>query len=102
MTITTVTSRELNQDIGRAKKEANSGPVLMYLLGANVISELRKLGQGKADFRVEAWVSKREATSFHVSVLTLMEPEIGVLHIERRDVRQGERLLAWMRADLQP
>ena len=29
MTITTVTSRELNQDVGRAKKAANSGPVLI-------------------------------------------------------------------------
>lgn len=29
MAITTVTSRELNQDIGRAKKAAKSGPVLI-------------------------------------------------------------------------
>ena len=29
MTITTLSSRELNQDIGRAKKAANSGPVFI-------------------------------------------------------------------------
>ena len=29
MTITTVTSRELNQDVGRAKKAAKSGPVFI-------------------------------------------------------------------------
>ena len=29
MTITTVTSRELNQDVGRAKKAALSGPVFI-------------------------------------------------------------------------
>jgi len=29
MTITTVTSRELNQDVGRAKKAAMSGPVFI-------------------------------------------------------------------------
>lgn len=29
MTITTVTSRELNQDVGRAKKAARSGPVFI-------------------------------------------------------------------------
>ncbi len=51
----------------------------MYLLDTNVISELRKLGDGKADSRVTTWVSKREATSFYISVLTLMELEIGVL-----------------------
>ncbi len=29
MTVTTVTSRELNQDIGRAKRAAKSGPVFI-------------------------------------------------------------------------
>ena len=29
MTVTTVTSRELNQDVGRAKKAAKSGPVFI-------------------------------------------------------------------------
>ena len=29
----------------------------MFLLDTNVISELRKLGDGKADARVVAWVS---------------------------------------------
>ena len=50
----------------------------MYLLDTNVVSELRKLGDGKADARVEAWVSEREATSFYISALTLMELEIGI------------------------
>ena len=68
----------------------------MYLLDTNVVSELRKLGDGKADARVEAWVSEREATSFYISALTLMELEIGIMRIERRDSRQGERLRTWM------
>ena len=68
----------------------------MYLLDTNVVSELRKLGDGKADARVEAWVSEREATSFYISALTLMELEIGILRIEQRDSRQGERLRTWM------
>ena len=29
MTVTTVTSRELNQDVGRAKRAAKSGPVFI-------------------------------------------------------------------------
>ena len=68
----------------------------MFLLDTNVVSELRKLGDGKADARVTAWVSEREATSFHISVLTLMELEIGILRIERRDIPQGQRLRTWM------
>ena len=68
----------------------------MYLLDTNVISELRRLGDGKADARVVAWVSDRDATDFYVSALTLMELEIGILRIERRDVKQGTQLRAWM------
>ena len=68
----------------------------MFLLDTNVISELRKLGDGRADARVAAWVSGIDAASFYVSALTLMELEIGVLRIERRDAVQGERLRSWM------
>lgn len=68
----------------------------MFLLDTNVVSEIRKLGDGKADARVTAWVSEREATNFYISVLTLMELEIGILRIERRDIPQGERLRTWM------
>ncbi len=68
----------------------------MFLLDTNVISELRKLGDGKTDARVTAWVSARDASSFYISALTLMELEIGILRIERRDAVQGERLRTWM------
>ena len=68
----------------------------MFLLDTNVISELRKLGDGKADARVTAWIAEREAVSLYISALTLMELEIGILRIERRDIGQGERLRTWM------
>ena len=68
----------------------------MYLLDTNVISELRKLGDGRADARVAAWVLDRDAASFYISALTLMELEIGILRIERRDAAQGKRLRTWM------
>ena len=61
----------------------------MFLLDTNVISELRKLGDGKADAHVVSWVSGRDAASFYISALTLMELEIGILRIERRDSGQG-------------
>ena len=61
-----------------------------------MISELRKLGDGRADARVAAWVSGQDAASFYISALTLMELEIGILRIERRDTGQGERLRTWM------
>ena len=68
----------------------------MYLLDTNVIAELRKLGNGKADARVAAWILKRDAASCYISVLTLMELEIGILRLERHDTLQGERLRKWM------
>ena len=54
MTITTVTSRELNQDVARAKKAAKSGPVFITDRGrpAHVllcIEDYRRLaGQGRS------------------------------------------------------
>ena len=69
---------------------------MSYLLDTNVVSELRKVGDGKADARVTAWISGQDAASFYISALTLMELEIGILRIERRDAVQGERLRRWM------
>ena len=68
----------------------------MFLLDTNVVSELRKLGDGRADARVAAWVAGQDASSFYVSALTLMELEIGILRIARRDTAQGARIRAWM------
>ena len=68
----------------------------MFLLDTNVISELRKVGDGRADARVTAWTSGEDAASFYISVLTLMELEIGVLRIEARDAEQGAQLRRWM------
>src|SRR5262245_21875706 len=68
----------------------------MYLLDTNVVSELRKAGDGKADAKVTAWLSSVDAGTFFLSAITLMELEIGVLLIERRDRAQGARLRAWM------
>ncbi|MCY4014511.1 MAG: type II toxin-antitoxin system VapC family toxin [Gammaproteobacteria bacterium] len=69
---------------------------MMFVLDTNVISELRKVGDGKADARVTAWLADADAASFYISVLTLMELEIGILRLERRDVRQGHVLRTWM------
>ena len=74
----------------------------MFLLDTNVLSELRKVGDGKADAHVVAWLSRGNATDFFISAVTLMEIEIGVLRIERRDRAQGTRLRAWMAQRILP
>ena len=74
----------------------------MYLLDTNVISELRKLGDGKADAGVVAWLADKDAACFHLSAITLMELEMGVLRIERRDPRQGKMLRRWFAGQVLP
>lgn len=68
----------------------------MFLLDTNIISELRKAGDGKADANVVAWVSSVDAAALYVSAITLLELELGVLRTERRDAMQGAKLRAWM------
>jgi predicted nucleic acid-binding protein len=37
-----------------------------------------------------------DAATLYLSAMTLMEIELGILQIERRDVAQGARLRTWM------
>ena len=68
----------------------------MFLLDTNVISEFAQAGRWQAEARVAAGVSGRDATSFYISALTLIELEMGILRIERCDAGKGERLRTWM------
>lgn len=69
---------------------------MMYLLDTNVVSELRKVRLGKADANVVAWADGIDAAELFVSAITIMELELGVLSIERKDATQGVVLRAWM------
>ena len=69
---------------------------MMYLLDTNVVSELRKVRLGKADANVAAWADSVDAAELFVSAITIMELELGVLSIERKDAAQGVVLRAWM------
>lgn len=68
----------------------------MYLLDINVITELRKVVDGRVDPHVAAWQARVDRTACFLSAITLMELEIGVLRMERRDARQGSLLRAWL------
>lgn len=74
----------------------------MYLLDTNVVSELRKARQGKADPRVVNWIEKIDASDLYISVITLQELEIGVLLAERRDPAQGALLRTWLTHQVYP
>lgn len=72
----------------------------MYLLDTNVISEIGKVVEGKADAHVAAWQSQLDTVNCFISAVTLMELEIGVLRMERRDAKQGRRLRQWLSAQV--
>lgn len=68
----------------------------MFLLDTNVVSELRKAGSGKADMRVVAWAEGVDTAALYLSAISVLELELGVLRVERRDAAQGAMLRAWL------
>jgi predicted nucleic acid-binding protein len=75
---------------------------MMYVLDTNVVSELRKARLGKADVNVTAWAKSVDAADLFVSVITIMELELGVLSIERKDALQGAMLRSWLEQQVLP
>ena len=57
----------------------------MFILDTNVVSELRKASTGKADRGVVAWANSVPVASLFLSAITILELEMGVLQVERRD-----------------
>ena len=72
----------------------------MYLLDTNVISELRK-GK-KAESSVRMWAQALPTGSLYLSVVSVLELEIGTLLVERRDRKQGAILRAWIDGHVLP
>lgn len=75
---------------------------MMYVLDTNVVSELRKVQAGKADPNVATWAESVDAADLFVSVITIMELELGVLLIERKDATQGAMLRTWLEKHVLP
>lgn len=72
----------------------------MYLLDTNVVSELRKAK--KVDRGVRMWAQALPAASLYLCAISILELEIGILLIERRDRKQGAVLRAWMNGRVLP
>ncbi len=74
----------------------------MYLLDTNVLSELRKRRSGKINPAVEAWASSVDQADMYLSVITIMEVELGIALLERRDSRQAGVLRLWLHEKVMP
>jgi predicted nucleic acid-binding protein len=74
----------------------------MFLVDTNVVSELRKLPFGRADPDVVAWNGQTMSEATFISVISVMELEIGTARMERRDPAQGALLRRWLESQLLP
>lgn len=72
---------------------------MSYLLDTNVVSALRR--RDRAEKRVLDWFEATAGAEFFVSVLTMMEIEIGVRRLELYDPRQAAIIRAWKEGPLQ-
>lgn len=68
----------------------------MYLLDTNVVSELRKAPSNRANKSVLRWADTVSPYSLYLSAVSVLELEIGVLLMERRDANQGKLLRVWL------
>ena len=75
---------------------------MMFVLDTNVVSELRKVRLGKANTNVTAWAESVDAADLFVSAITIMELELGILSIERKDATQGAMLRSWLEQQVLP
>lgn len=66
----------------------------MYLLDTDVVSELRRPERAAATVR--AWADRTPAALFWLSAISLLELELGVLRLERRDAVQSGTLRRWL------
>lgn len=72
----------------------------MFVLDTNVVSELRR--PEKTDRKVAAWASSVPLASIFLSVITLLELELGALAMARKDALQGKTLRDWVDRQIAP
>src|SRR3984957_3231514 len=72
----------------------------MFLVDTNVISELRR--PERTDANVVTWARTIPAASIFLSAISILEIELGMLRIARRDAAQGAVLRAWINDQILP
>lgn len=72
---------------------------MSFLLDTNVVSELRRPAR-RADPRVRSWAASRRASDMYLSVITILEVELGIARLDRRDHAQAQRLQSWLDGQL--
>ena len=71
---------------------------MKYLLDTNVLSDVRR----RAVPSLDAWVEVQPAVELALSSITILEIEVGVQLMERRDATQGAALRRWLTDQVLP
>lgn len=74
---------------------------MTYLIDTNVLSEVRKPAH-RAEQSVRRWVAERHLSELHLSAVTILEIEVGILRLERRDPQQAAVLRSWLEGTVLP
>lgn len=72
----------------------------MYILDTNVVSEFRK--HKNANAQVISWGKSVAPATLFLSVVTILELEMGILQKERQDAFQGAILRTWLNSHVLP
>lgn len=80
---------------------------MMYLLDTNVVSETRKVRgtrsqRARIDQRVQVWLESIPPSNLYLSVITILELEIGFHLLDRRDPAQAGVIRSWVRNHVLP
>lgn len=68
---------------------------MSHLLDTNVISELRKPA-ARAEPAVREWVAAQTPSDLYLSAITVLEVELGIARLARKDELGAARLLRWL------
>jgi hypothetical protein len=72
----------------------------MLLLDTNILSELRR--PHKAHPLVLQWANQVRVQNMYISVISILEIEMGILRVQRHDVAQSKILLDWLECQILP
>ena len=67
----------------------------MYVLDTNVVSELRQ-GKTRPAAAVVAWAASVSMSRLHLTAISILELESGVLALERKAPPEGQALRRWL------
>ena len=71
---------------------------MSFLLDTNVVSGMRR--KDRLPARALEWLQRQPVDDLHISVLTMMEIEIGIQLVARRDAKQAATIRAWKEGPL--